>query len=125
MDKPKPRNNLFSFLASAAVTDLGRKRKRNEDLLARIPECGVFCVADGMGGEDSGDVASRATVDAVCDAMRRAASDQDIADSRKKAAVLVEALQQASAWIRARSVARGRGHVGLYGCRAGVRRYDA
>ena len=44
-----------------AVTDTGRQRRANEDsLLARSP---LFVVADGMGGAQAGEVASRIAVD--------------------------------------------------------------
>ena len=46
-----------------AGTDTGRQRRANEDsLLARSP---LFVVADGMGGAQAGEVASRIAVDVV------------------------------------------------------------
>jgi PPM family protein phosphatase len=47
-------------LAWSARTDVGRRRKANEDsFIARSP---IFAVADGMGGHLSGDLASAAVV---------------------------------------------------------------
>ncbi len=43
----------------AALTDRGRVRPQNEDSVAAFPEFGVWAVADGMGGHEAGDVASR------------------------------------------------------------------
>ena len=45
-----------------AQTDVGKHRDRNEDAFDYDSDAGFFVVADGMGGLDAGDIASRATV---------------------------------------------------------------
>jgi len=40
------------------ITDLGKKRPKNEDFFAVDPSIGLFIVADGLGGRMSGDKAS-------------------------------------------------------------------
>jgi serine/threonine protein phosphatase PrpC len=45
-------------LAAYGLTDPGRKRKNNEDALLSDKELGLYVVADGMGGQAAGEVAS-------------------------------------------------------------------
>jgi serine/threonine protein phosphatase PrpC len=44
---------------AVGVTDIGRQRKHNEDHVLLRPELDLFVVADGMGGHNAGDVASK------------------------------------------------------------------
>ena len=57
--------DAFPHITFAAKSDVGRKRKNNEDAFGTFPSLGVYCVADGMGGGDDGEVASAAAVGAV------------------------------------------------------------
>lgn len=46
-------------------TDPGRVRKHNEDAMLCDPELGIWLVADGMGGHESGEVASAIAIEAI------------------------------------------------------------
>jgi PPM family protein phosphatase len=65
-------SSSFSHLATAEITDQGLKRARNEDAIIRLPQSGVFCVADGIGGAEGGHEASATTVLTLLDAFTRA-----------------------------------------------------
>ena len=64
-------------MRSGAATDVGRKRKLNQDyIFTSLLPVGVlpnlFIVADGMGGHRAGDFASKFTTDTVVEELQRA-----------------------------------------------------
>jgi protein phosphatase len=60
-------NRFVSFGAS----DVGRRRQLNEDSLLVDDETGLYIVADGMGGHNAGEVASKMAADTVATFIRR------------------------------------------------------
>lgn len=66
-------------LSSHAVSHVGTVRKINEDACLDLPIAGLWAVADGMGGHDAGDVASRRIVEAL-QALPVSASLADLAE---------------------------------------------
>jgi serine/threonine protein phosphatase PrpC len=56
---------------SASATSTGNVRSHNEDSILDLPAAGLWVVADGMGGHNAGDVASRMIVEGLADFARR------------------------------------------------------
>src|SRR2546430_17022415 len=53
-----------------ALTDVGRKRDHNEDSYLVRDDVGLFAVADGMGGHQAGERASRMALDTLAGELR-------------------------------------------------------
>lgn len=86
------------MLKTFSVTNIGRKRKMNQDYvysseepIGRLPN--LFLVADGMGGHNAGEYASKVTVETIV---------ENIGDSPETDAVRIfdQAIQAANARIR-------------------------
>jgi protein phosphatase len=60
--------------ASAGLTDVGKKRRGNEDAFLIDEGLGLYVVADGMGGRKAGEVASRLVVDTLQKTLRKLAA---------------------------------------------------
>ena len=89
----------FSYVSCAALTDVGRKRKNNEDNYGTFPDAGVFCVADGMGGARDGEVASRIVVEHLAGALRNWEKISPPIPIEDRLALLDKCLDAASLWI--------------------------
>ena len=54
-------------IKSSGITDVGRRRKQNEDSFFCNDGMGLYVVADGMGGHKAGEVASKLVVETIRD----------------------------------------------------------
>lgn len=98
----------FSHLKFGVRTDVGRKRHNNEDAHGEWPAQGVFCVADGMGGAQDGEVASRAVIESLAGLLPRwSAFDPPLAQEDRLEA-LARGVNAASAWIKAYADSQGK-----------------
>ena len=64
-------------IESASCTHVGR-RSNNEDSCCAVEPIGFFAVADGMGGYEGGEVASRVAIETLERFYRRNAADEDV-----------------------------------------------
>lgn len=67
-------------LASVSDRGLSEKRPLNEDSLFSDEAGGIFVVADGVGGAEAGEVASRTAVDVLAEAFRHQKDGDDVED---------------------------------------------
>jgi serine/threonine protein phosphatase PrpC len=102
LSKPSPGTRLFRIHSR---TDVGKRRKRNEDSLGVVARHGIFLVADGMGGVDGGDYSSRKVVDMITNAFELL--DPDAITFDDKLNLIEETINAASVVIKKEAELRG------------------
>ena len=87
-------------IESAGISDIGKKRKQNEDSFFLDDRMGLYVVADGMGGHKAGEVASRLVVETIRDYIRQGQLDDRVeerihidANLSKEAKLLLAGIQ--------------------------------
>lgn len=65
-------------IESAGITDVGTRRKNNEDSLFLDDEKQFYVVADGMGGHQAGEIASSLVVETLWEYIKRFNGDDDV-----------------------------------------------
>jgi protein phosphatase len=66
------------MIQAHAESDTGPVRTVNEDSWLIQPDLGLYALADGMGGHNAGEVASRLALDALSGFIGRSATDSDL-----------------------------------------------
>ncbi|MEM8607131.1 MAG: PP2C family serine/threonine-protein phosphatase [Myxococcota bacterium] len=91
---------------SAGLTDVGQRRKLNEDAFMVDDTLGLYVVADGMGGHAAGEIASQEAVDTVRgmvmrgqEALDRVAGGDTSESSLRAAIRVVESAVQAATYM--------------------------
>jgi protein phosphatase len=103
LDEPTHSSALI-LVSATARTDVGLKRRRNEDAVLELPVEGVFVVADGMGGYRGGDIASALAVGTISRAFQRDVFDGPPHEGiPRRASELARAIQMANAVILERA----------------------
>lgn len=89
-------------LAASFASDAGVGRTHNEDALLCRPDLGLFCVADGMGGFNAGEVASHL----VIETLEKRLANPSVMDLKSYESLVLSAVNEANAAVLRTSARR-------------------
>lgn len=104
-DEQRGENAQHLSFAWHGVSERGRVRLQNEDSYSCLTfeEWSLFVVADGMGGHDAGEVASRIAVETVCREIGEGMKQRD----HEPLGLIERAVQQANSQVNKEGAGKG------------------
>jgi PPM family protein phosphatase len=66
------------MIEAYGLTDVGRRRKLNEDNFVVDPEASLYAVCDGMGGHNAGEVASKMAIETLESFIQKSHKEKEI-----------------------------------------------
>ena len=102
-------------LSYSGISDKGQVRKENEDDFLVMEKHCLFCVADGMGGQEAGKLASRTTLESVAKSMNYLNGPEDVTmpygltDDMLKQPLLANITQFSNSQVNKKSAGRTMG----------------
>jgi protein phosphatase len=94
-------SNATKGVIAAGLTDVGKVRDQNEDAFALCNDLGLFIVSDGMGGHESGEVASDIVAKVLPMGVAKALEVLPSPDATQLASILRQAIGDISLSIQA------------------------
>ena len=74
-ERQNPVEAMMNNVNVVGLSDVGLVRAKNQDVFGIFPELSMAIVADGMGGRPAGEVASKMTMDAICEWLTNAKNE--------------------------------------------------
>lgn len=94
-------------LYSSGISDVGQRRKLNEDNFLIDEKLGLFVVADGMGGHDAGEVASKLAIETIFNFIKTWQNKTKSSAHNDIRSVLQDSVEEANNQTHCYNIAKG------------------